>query len=105
VPRKSPPAAPPPPPFIVEPNGVYDLAQFRHGLRLAKGTLGREIRLRRLRVAARGGRRFILGKWILEWLEGGELRSSAIGHTGNGRPGAASSASDPPPKPDPEGAQ
>jgi hypothetical protein len=105
MPRKSAPQAPPPPPFVVEPLGIYDLAQLRHGLNLAKGTLGREIRLRRLRVAARGGRRFILGRWILEWLEGGELRSPANGQAANGHPVAAEAAPDRPPKPDPKGAQ
>jgi hypothetical protein len=40
---------------------------------LAKNCLPREIRLGRLRVAKRAGKYMILGKWLLEWIEGGEL--------------------------------
>jgi hypothetical protein len=45
----------------------------RAALGLTKTTLGRELRLRRLRCAKRAGRYFILGEWLLEWLRAGEL--------------------------------
>jgi len=45
----------------------------RNTLELAKNCLPREIRLSRLRVAKRGGKYLILGAWLLEWIEAGEL--------------------------------
>jgi hypothetical protein len=66
---------------VIVPTAVYDLVQARAALGLARGTLRREIRLRRLRVSARGGKRYILGSWLLQWLEAGELpHPSASGH-------------------------
>jgi hypothetical protein len=58
---------------VIHRNAVYDLDQARNTLRLAKATLGREIRLGRLRVAKRAGRYLILGKWLLEWIIAGEV--------------------------------
>jgi hypothetical protein len=59
---------------VVSPNAVFTVPQAQRTLRLAAGTLPREIRLRRLRVAKRAGRYFVLGAWLLEWLEAGEVR-------------------------------
>jgi hypothetical protein len=61
---------------VIEPNAVFTLDSLKQALGLAKGCLPREIRLGRLRTARRGGRYFLLGKWVLEWIEGGELRRS-----------------------------
>lgn len=51
---------------------VYSRDSARRVLGLRKSTIAREIRERRLRVSMRAGRYFILGKWILEWIETGE---------------------------------
>jgi hypothetical protein len=74
MPRKSAPPACPAAPHVIHPTAVYDLIAARAALGLAKGTLSREIRLGRLRISARAGKRYILGSWILEWLQGGEIR-------------------------------
>jgi hypothetical protein len=58
---------------VIEPNAIYTLASARAALGLTKTTLGREVRLGRLRAARRGGKYFILGAWLLEWLEAGEV--------------------------------
>jgi hypothetical protein len=60
----------------INPDAVYTLESARmiFSPPLAKHTLRREIRLGRLRVSKRGGRYFILGAWLLEWLKGGEVR-------------------------------
>jgi hypothetical protein len=57
---------------IIHQNAVYTLDQARGTLQLAKDTLGREIRLGRLRVARRAGKYLILGSWLLEWIEAGD---------------------------------
>jgi hypothetical protein len=57
----------------IEPNGLYAVRNAYRVLGLTKTTLRREIRAGRLRVAERGGRHFVLGRWLLEWLEGGEV--------------------------------
>jgi hypothetical protein len=67
---------------IIRPGAVYGLAQAQIALGLTKTTLGREIRLGRLRVAKRGGKYMILGSWLLEWIASGEVsRQTADGET------------------------
>jgi hypothetical protein len=56
---------------------VFSLDMARRVLGLTGSTLRREIRLRRLRVAKRAGRYFLLGEWLLEWLRAGEVRREA----------------------------
>jgi hypothetical protein len=63
-----------PAPHVIVRSAVYDLAQARVALGLAKATLGREIRLGRLRVSKRAGKYLILGRWLLAWIESGEVR-------------------------------
>jgi hypothetical protein len=52
-------------------HGVYTISTARAALELAKETLPREIRLGRLQARRRGGRYFILGQWLLDWLRTG----------------------------------
>ena len=59
---------------VINRHSVFTLETLRPVLGLSKGCLPREIRLGRLRVAKRAGRYFILGAWVLEWLEAGEVR-------------------------------
>jgi hypothetical protein len=60
-------------PHVIEPSAVYTVESLRAALGLPKSTVGREVRLGRLRVTKRAGKYFILGSWVLEWLEKGEL--------------------------------
>lgn len=73
------PAAAPPSPHIINPTAVYTIEQARAALRLRRDTLQREYKLGRLRMAVRAGRRWILGSWLLTWLESGELRRPQAG--------------------------
>jgi hypothetical protein len=57
---------------VIQPLAVYDREAARSALGLKKSTLIRELKLRRLRYSKRGGRIFILGKWLLEWIVTGE---------------------------------
>jgi hypothetical protein len=59
---------------VIHPTAVYSMEAGRQALGLKKDTLRREVRLGRLRVAKRAGRYYVLGAWLLEWLEGGEVR-------------------------------
>lgn len=61
-------------PHVIHKNSVYTISQAAAYLGLAKGTLPREVRLGRLRVSKRAGRYFVLGEWLLMWLETGEIR-------------------------------
>jgi hypothetical protein len=58
---------------VLDPHAVFDLGGAMLALRLNKTTIRREVREGRLRVACRAGRRYILGSWLLAWLEEGEL--------------------------------
>jgi hypothetical protein len=60
-------------PHIIRPNAVYSVAEAQAALKLKSSTIRREVRERRLRVAKRAGRYYLLGRWLLEWLEGGEI--------------------------------
>jgi hypothetical protein len=70
------PAAPPQP-LVIEPHRVFTAEEFRVAFGLRKSTLRREVREGRLHVAKRGGKYFILGEWVLEWLRAGEVRPAA----------------------------
>ena len=58
---------------VIHPTAVYSLELARNTLALAKHCLPREIRLGRLRVSKRAGKYLILGAWLLEWIQAGEL--------------------------------
>ena len=66
------PAAPPVVHVVAE-TGVYGVEDAQRIFRLRKSTIRREVRAGRLRVAKRAGRYYILGRWLIEWIEGGEL--------------------------------
>jgi hypothetical protein len=69
-------------PHTIRPTAVYTRESATAALGLAKATIGREIRLGRLRVAKRAGRYYILGEWLLEWLETGEIKKNRPGDNG-----------------------
>jgi len=60
---------------VIDPNAIFSLETARQTLGLPENTLRREARLRRLRVSKRSGRIWITGRWLLEWLESGEVRT------------------------------
>jgi hypothetical protein len=62
-------------PFVVSPLAIFTPQELAGHLGLTKSTLAREFRNKRLRVAKRAGRAFILGQWVIEWLESGEVRA------------------------------
>ncbi len=61
-------------PPVIDPHSVYTLESARAALDLAENTLPRECRLGRLRCAKRAGKILILGAWLLQWIEAGEVR-------------------------------
>jgi hypothetical protein len=58
---------------IIHPNAVFDKKALGELLFLKDSTIGREVRLGRLRVSRRAGRYYFLGAWILQWLRAGEV--------------------------------
>jgi hypothetical protein len=62
-------------PPVLNPCAVYTRLQATALLDLKPSTLATEIRKGRLRVSRRAGRYFILGAWLLEWIERGETSS------------------------------
>jgi hypothetical protein len=71
----------------INPHSVYFPDQLRAWLRFKASTLRREVRAGRLRIAKRGGRYYVLGAWLLEWLQDGEVprrRPRTAAARGNG---------------------
>jgi hypothetical protein len=58
---------------VIHPNAVYTIATLQSALGLTKTTVGREVRLGRLKVSKRAGKYFVLGIWVLQWLRNGEV--------------------------------
>ena len=56
---------------VIHPNAVYFLDPAPVRLRVKAATSLREVREKRLHVSRRAGRYFILGMWVLEWIEAG----------------------------------
>jgi hypothetical protein len=71
--RQPPPDRQPHHVHIIEPYAVYYREDLPRLLRMKDSGVLREIRSRRLRVSKRCGRYRILGKWLIEWIELGEL--------------------------------
>jgi hypothetical protein len=59
-------------PHVIHPDAVYTLASLRQ-LHVTASLIRSERRAGRFRLARRGGRYYVLGRWILEWLESGEV--------------------------------
>jgi hypothetical protein len=69
-------------PHIIHPCAIYAVESLRVAPGLSKSTIGRGVRLGRLRVTKRAGKYFLLGGWVLEWLRTGEVhrRMSSESH-------------------------
>jgi hypothetical protein len=74
LPPEGPGAPALPPVHVIHPDAIYFLDQVKVLFRLSDSTVRRELREGRLKVSKRAGRYFLLGKWLIEWLEGGLLR-------------------------------
>ena len=61
-------------PHVIHATAVYMVEDLRSIFGLKGSSVRREVRLRRLRMAKRCGRYFCLGRWVLQWLEDGELK-------------------------------
>jgi hypothetical protein len=61
----------------IRPNQLYTLETARLTISAKRSCLAREIRLGRLRFTKRGGKIYILGAWLLEWLGPGQVRKRA----------------------------
>jgi hypothetical protein len=70
-------------PHVICPSAVYTVDDLRRFLGLKMSSVRREVRLKRLRIAKRCGRYFCLGQWVLQWIEGGELKSPVGPTKGN----------------------
>lgn len=64
-------------PVYIERDGIYSPATvarlLKEAAEIRPSCVRREIKLRRLRAAKRGGRLVVLGTWILDWLAAGVL--------------------------------
>jgi hypothetical protein len=69
---------------VIVPHAAYTIEQARAMLGLRRSSLSREVRLGRLRVSKRVGLYFILGTWLLQWVEDGELPVRRPGSDGEG---------------------
>jgi hypothetical protein len=68
----------------IDPHHVYTLDTLTKTLSLRPGTLPRELRLGRLRYSKRAGKVWILGEWVLTWLQAGEIRRKRAAAGANG---------------------
>ena len=59
---------------VIEPLGVYSVAAATKLLGLKANSLPRYMRRGQLRYSKRGGRVYVLGVWLLAFVEGGEVR-------------------------------
>jgi hypothetical protein len=59
----------------IDPNAVWSLDAFLEDFDVRRSTVRREVKYKRLRVSRRAGKYYLLGRWILEWLEAGEVKS------------------------------
>lgn len=57
---------------VIQPNAVYFPDDLRRLFRLRANSIRYEKRAGRLKVSKRCGRYYILGRWLIEWLEKGE---------------------------------
>jgi hypothetical protein len=60
--------------FRIDPDDVFLVSELTERLAVKPNTLPREIRQGRLRCAKRAGRHYVLGAWVLQWLQAGEVR-------------------------------
>ena len=58
-------------PHVIDPRAVYDLPTVRAALGLKLSTIRTAWRRQGLKVSRRAGKVYILGAWLLEWLEAG----------------------------------
>lgn len=63
-------------PIVIMAHGFYTFDAAVSVLGISPRCLPREIALGRLRYTKRANRYFFLGEWLIEWLKGGERKST-----------------------------
>ena len=69
---------------VISPDAVFRLDELRAILGLPMTCLKREARLGRLRVSRRSGRYWVTGRWVMAWIEGGEVDRKSRNEVLNG---------------------
>lgn len=59
-------------PIIIEPHHVHTLESAAKSLGVSRVLISREIKRGHLRFAVRGRSVYIMGQWLLEWVQKGE---------------------------------
>jgi hypothetical protein len=59
----------------IHPNAVYDPQSVAAALELPEAIIDHDIDLGKLRCSKRAGRHFIIGQWLLDWVEAAELKN------------------------------
>ena len=79
--KKTPPAEAgntaviPPLPHVIHLHAFYSSEDVQRIFNIKKSGLREEIKAKRLRVSKLCGRYRFLGRWLIEWIESGELRA------------------------------
>jgi hypothetical protein len=60
--------------LIIEPTGIYRPSRIQAILGLKTNTIPRQVRLGHLQISKRAGRHFILGQWLIDWIESGKIQ-------------------------------
>jgi hypothetical protein len=60
-------------PFRIDPGAYYSYETARQAIGSSRTTLPREARAGKLRTVLRGGKVYIKGCWLVEWLEAGQV--------------------------------
>jgi hypothetical protein len=58
----------------IPPTAIFTAAQLIELLGLTANTIRRAVRRGDLRVSRRAGKYFVIGAWVHQWIEGGEVQ-------------------------------
>src|SRR4051794_17537461 len=72
-------------PHVIHPTAVYTVAAAQEALGLRDSTVRREVREGRLRISKRAGKHYLLGSWLLDWIEAGEVGKAKGNGGANGK--------------------
>jgi hypothetical protein len=72
------------PQAVIHPRAIYYLADLSRLFGFRASTVRTARRSSGLRVGRRAGRVFVMGSWLLEWFQSGELPPNGIPRNGAG---------------------